>query len=59
MVPNQIGPVSAEYRDNIVNGDGEFWKGARNCPLGYGFKPLTTPIFDVSAEEHEKVYKAA
>ncbi|KAM0462245.1 hypothetical protein ACHAO4_001446 [Trichoderma viride] len=59
VVPNQIGPVSTEYRDNIVNNYDELWKGARNCPLGYGFKPLTTLTFDVSAEEREKVYEAA
>ncbi|PTB35117.1 hypothetical protein M441DRAFT_32256 [Trichoderma asperellum CBS 433.97] len=41
------GPVSAEYRENIVINYDEFWKGARHCPLG------------VSAEEREKVFEAA
>lgn len=61
VIPNNKGPVSAEYRDNVNKNYEEFFKKVRQCGVGSGFDPVPTDFttFSVSEEEREKVFEAA
>lgn len=61
VIPNNKGPVSAEYRDNDNKNHDEFFKRVRRCGIGSGFDPVPADYttFSVSEEEREKVFEAA
>jgi hypothetical protein len=60
VTPNNKGPVSAEYRDNVNKNYDEFFKKTRRCPAGFGFDPVPADYttFSVSEEEREKAFEA-
>ncbi|PON29972.1 hypothetical protein TGAM01_v201338 [Trichoderma gamsii] len=60
VIPNNKGPVSAEYRDNVNKNYDEFFKKCRRCGAGFGFDPVPADYttFSVSEEEREKVFEA-
>jgi cyclohexanone monooxygenase len=61
VTPNNKGPVSAEYRNNVNKNYEEVFKKVRQCGVGSGFDPVPTDYttFSVSEEERERVFEEA